>query len=377
MGRIQNLPEFGELKNIIANDVVLSRHLDTQAVVGDFSGMRSVSSWDFISDILLRQLNGESRPVFNEKIFSNTYADWENFFYTDSVQLSVIAPISQFRADNSPIVLHNGVRIRRITDTEFDKIYQNDTVQIPAFERYAIRYVLEFPAETEKILKPMPTQIDETEILKIETFLRAISEKIEIFAALLRLYEPSHFGIRTYWIHHNTPLPCFSDQFMFGLTSIRRVFGLTQLNPVEIAGFTGFYQDYEPLIKKHEFIERAIRRFNESYDREKPEDAFLDLCVAIEILFQKSDESGENTHKISTRMAKLLSSDFENRKRIFKEAKRIYGERSSLVHRGNSRDSAEFVSKTADYVRKSIISFLDRLGIQSHDAIIDYIDLGN
>ncbi len=203
-----------------------------------------------------------------------------------------------------------------------------------------------------------------------------IQDKIVRFTAILRLFRPSHFCIRAFWVRHDSRLPLFHDQFGYVFSAARDIIDHTQLSNAEIEEFKRFYAQYASALSRHTIIDRATRRYNESYDRVKPDDELLDLLIAVEILLMKSrTDTGEIRHKTSTRMAKLLEGEYERRKSVFNDMRESYDLRSTIVHSGNSGNSTKHVEKTRDYVARSIISMLNRLSGASHEEIIDRLDL--
>jgi hypothetical protein len=80
-------------------------------------------------------------------------------------------------------------------------------------------------------------------------------------------------------------------------------------------------------------LEFALKRFHKSIMRESEEDVVIDLIIALEMLLSES-EKGEITHKLSLRLAALLSHCAKgyNPVQVFSLMKKIYGYRSSVVH---------------------------------------------
>jgi hypothetical protein len=85
--------------------------------------------------------------------------------------------------------------------------------------------------------------------------------------------------------------------------------------------------NYHPAVRVA--INRCVSAFAE---RSTPDDALIDLVIALENLF--GGRGGELRLRISASLAWLLSSDTEERRSIQRSAKQVYDARSALVHGG-------------------------------------------
>ena len=87
--------------------------------------------------------------------------------------------------------------------------------------------------------------------------------------------------------------------------------------------------------------------------------AFLSMCLVLETLF--TIDEGETTHKITTRLAKIIgprgNKGKEKRKELYKRAKKVYEERSGIVH------GAKLIDTENDDVLKDAF-FFARRGLQ-------------
>ena len=97
--------------------------------------------------------------------------------------------------------------------------------------------------------------------------------------------------------------------------------------------------------------------------------------VAFEALFFKEGEVGEFRHKLSVRVARFLTQQYNQRKQIAERMTDFYDKRSAIVHGETIDLGAEFVNTVEDHLRESIKLFLERLRTLSHDKIIDHLDL--
>ncbi len=94
-----------------------------------------------------------------------------------------------------------------------------------------------------------------------------------------------------------------------------------------------FLEKQEELFSNRTRIGRALNLFFEGL-RLPLQHSFLSMCLVLETLF--TVDEGETTHKLTTRLAKMIGSrganGKEERKEMHKRAKKIYDERSNIVH---------------------------------------------
>jgi hypothetical protein len=87
----------------------------------------------------------------------------------------------------------------------------------------------------------------------------------------------------------------------------------------------------ETLATKPKRIALALRRFTSLCDHDRGHDRVLEQTIILEALLSDSSKS-ELTHKLALRVAYLLGTSFDDRKRFFKIVKKAYEIRSKLTH---------------------------------------------
>jgi lactam utilization protein B len=97
--------------------------------------------------------------------------------------------------------------------------------------------------------------------------------------------------------------------------------------------------------------------------------------IAFEALLFKEGETGELSHKLSTRAAKLLEETFDERVSTAKKMQVFYKARSKVVHGEKTRVDVAFTQTIEEYLRKSIKIVIERLQMQEHDQILLHLDL--
>jgi hypothetical protein len=93
------------------------------------------------------------------------------------------------------------------------------------------------------------------------------------------------------------------------------------------------YRDLSPDDKDR--IMLALQRLIRSRSQFIPGNRAIDLAIVLEVLFMNRD-SGEHSHKISVRAARLLGASLEQRRTMFDQVRRLYDMRSSMVHTGSA-----------------------------------------
>lgn len=125
------------------------------------------------------------------------------------------------------------------------------------------------------------------------------------------------------------------------------------------------------------YLSVALRRSNLAYQRDRPEDRFIDCFVSLESLYSKTSGQGEVTHKISTRASRVLAEKFEDRQKKRSRLKDLYRLRSKIVHGDQVRLRQEDVKELEEIARRSLKWFIYHEDYANHNKIIDELDLGS
>jgi len=102
----------------------------------------------------------------------------------------------------------------------------------------------------------------------------------------------------------------------------------------------------------------AWYRFNKAIQSDNLEETFIDFITTLEILFLRS-RSGEIRYKLANRVASLVGEE-ENSYQIYKDVKKLYDLRSSVLHSGqiDYEKLREKTQQLESLVRKSLLSVL-------------------
>jgi hypothetical protein len=111
-------------------------------------------------------------------------------------------------------------------------------------------------------------------------------------------------------------------------------------------------------------IKRCISAFAE---RQTPDDALIDLVIALESLF--GGRSGELRFRISTALAWLLAKDADERRSVQSDAKQVYDARSALVHGGDLKDGEAYEKQLV--AEQLLLAAFTRLFTDRPDLVTD------
>ena len=137
--------------------------------------------------------------------------------------------------------------------------------------------------------------------------------------------------------------------------------GAYRLDDETLGKFIDFFNRYWDIIhQKPQPLYNAMSRFSSSYEKRTLADRLVELVIALEALF--GDRSNSLTYKIAIRCSSLLYPPGETRVKVFKAIKKVYADRSAIVHgeRLDSKYSDEEIDQLEDYIRRSILNFLEQ-----------------
>ena len=114
------------------------------------------------------------------------------------------------------------------------------------------------------------------------------------------------------------------------------------------------FLDEWPLPLEPPYVHLAFENFIESYSVYNTKLAFLLLMIALEILFNVSQQ--ELSYRVRRGTAVALAESREDGKQILAAIRKLYDKRSKLVHTGEASVGATDVLEIRDYVRRAIIT---------------------
>lgn len=362
---LSNLPEFKDCVSLMQAEPQVSKHLDK--LIGLEGGPRFRRTiWDFLRYFLspmFEKYLQESK--FDQQLLKRLYSDFEDFVCSDQIAVRDSAYLDNFASDVDIIDVEKELDIRKLTNEELERLLQASKWGAPSafFHVKPPKYVIETAYTKRKVvgehIEPQPSDS---------------AKRLYQLVTALRLFKSGVVGFNEITTTAETP-------FLWGYTkfNIARKTFIGQkyiLNKTEAIQFKDFWKRFSIFsTSKPKRLAIAIRRFENAYERTNLQDKLIDFMIAYEALVFKQGETGEFRHKLSTRVSKLLSKTYEERKRIAKEITKFYDKRSRIVHGEEVKLPRGFVEKVENYLRGSIKTLIERLPGQDYDEIILRLDL--
>lgn len=119
-------------------------------------------------------------------------------------------------------------------------------------------------------------------------------------------------------------------------------------------------------LKKHPPLRITISRYSSAIGRASKDDKLIDLCIALESVFQAQSEI---SFQFALYNSILSETDQTKRISIFKTLKKLYSQRSNVVHGNKDLDAAWLDEKWDDLVgitKASILRKIDFLNENEH-----------
>ncbi len=326
--KFHEIPEYSKCVSVMLEDPVISKHIDNH--IATVNGGFWLSAWDYLSDVIVSQFPSYPNndvPKFSIERFESTYTDLEQFFYSEGLPESVIAPLQNFDCDQDRIDLGQDLFIRKLTEQEQQSMLNSTNTWLPAFWSINVKFVLQCNLMSRKAFNvAIPDWVKEFSPL---TVLNTAEEKISIALTILRLFKSGAVGISYLRRKCSLNIPFFRN-----MTAWQTVHGIYigstyNLTKEELPSFHLFWSNI--CDKSLEGV--AVRRFNYSYGRANPEDKLIDLMIAFEALFLKGENGGNAQGAIiAVACSALIGKNEKNRKEIREKIKKAYHTRNEIVH---------------------------------------------
>lgn len=369
---LEKISEHGTVIELMNKDQTVSNHLDK--LVGTAGIATRVEAIQFLSHMIERLCKSYKQSnTFDIELFNGLYQDFESFFHNDEISLDYIVPISNFTSASLPIVLEGSFTIRAIKDSE-KRYFENDRFGLGSIEYHQTNHVIEYRYSEKKYI----TDDGKSDVGK-RTRLKDPHQEVSKLISALRIFKKGHFDYKIGITKNVLNIP-FLGTIIHQMPKVSWFGGNYSLEQNEVTEFQEFWKN----LSGKNFLKFkpngiAVRRFASAEEKINYEDKVIDFLIAFEALFFKEGETAELTHKISVRVARLLETDFEEKKNQFKEMKDIYKIRSKIVHgdepsfsRTNFGNLQEVASRTEELLRKSLKIFLNK-EIDSKDKHEDFI----
>jgi hypothetical protein len=137
---------------------------------------------------------------------------------------------------------------------------------------------------------------------------------------------------------------------------------------------------YDPDIKQVDYSVIAVQRYNDAISKPEIFESRLTFAImALEALYLKENEREELEHRLSQRLARLLSFCGYEPIEVYNTMKESYGLRSSFVHGSpipeeKLKGIAKMGQEVIGYARLSIVLFLLLKQVTEKDKLLSLID---
>lgn len=271
-------------------------------------------------------------------------------FYSEHVSDFVMCPIRNFTAESN-IEFEYGIAIRKITQDEFHSLVEADENSGNELRAYPESVVY------------LPNDEWQVNLTKVLTSLRLIAKER---VGVARTYCGYALPSRPWRILDTVPGTSFlrreSDKGLLTLgdsqsRQLKHLFSL-----VDKSGDSGY-------------LAVSMSRFNLAYERATLEDSWIDFFISLESLFSKQSELTEVTHRLATRISRVLADSVQEKKKLATKIKKWYKTRSEIVHGINVDVKEQELQDLEEIVRRSVLWFVGSENSADHDQVIDWIDL--
>ncbi len=363
----------GEVYNSDAAKALADFLLESKSVSGSTKDEKELESqnWSIRHNHLRSFLTGYIDRVGSLKLddgeFDKSYKEFEEYFSSTKSSYVAIAPLNNFESESSEIDFGNGLKIRQITENEFDLLHRIATNNHSSFggfsfpEILGVKYVLELQYEANK-----------------NSYGGEYGRPFEMLISALRIYKSGQVRYNTTVVRAGGWQP-YGGIVTTSNTEKKMLFGdlykVDAQETTELKEFWNIFKQFD--FNRNKFLDIAIMRLNYAYERPKLEDKLIDFFISLEAMFLTGSEKSELRYRLAIRMAKFLGTTPENKNQIFGDIKKAYRLRSEVVHGVsviNQQEVSGLTPKIENYTRRSIRDFIDELKTKSYETIMSNLD---
>jgi hypothetical protein len=283
----------------------------------------------------------EIDPIVNE-VMKNFY----ELILKETIQIQAVFTLYNLVTSNE--LINSNFRIRKISEDEKSRILNNSVNHFGHNYKNDYDLVLEsnYLIDTNN-----PEEFNERVLKKVNNFITA-----------LRLVSKGSVGYDSSY-YKTIPMLSYPNEIYYMNKKFKDIHNVTIIKK----GDSQLINEINTLlnndlINKFVSINTALKRFNFGLDRNQIQDKIIDFSVCFEAIFSNNDEIKDSiTFKLSTRVARLLSGDFSERKKIYRNMTKFYAKRSKIVHGREKNEENLDLTIIEEYVRESIIIYLHML----------------
>lgn len=258
--------------------------------------------------------------------------------------------------------LECNVVIRRLTKEEKERKLSNRLLSMRQFDFESLKYCIEVTLDLEESPERTPEFLGEPTFRKFE-------EVFDKVLLSLRLFKSGSIGYNEFDLYQDV-------KYIATISRITYFWGRPYpLGEDQRIPFVIFYNQIKDL-SPVDFTKIAMERFRIIYEREKEEDRLINLFIALESLFLKSE--AELNYRLALNISCYLYNTYDERKQNFDKIKKAYGMRSKIIHGDSSSiDRAELI-ETLIYIENCFRETIKKIivGKQGRDKnfFLDYVE---
>jgi uncharacterized protein YozE (UPF0346 family) len=315
---------------------------------------------DSLPKIFTRYLEIQGDFSFDEQVFNEVYAEFEDYLRSEMVTYQSQAILDNFQMEEDKLELEDDLLFRTISEEELDELSPPRRRRLA--EDSGDVFVIEKTYEVPKFAE-----------MRAEEALKAFQDVV----LTLRLFERN--GDVRYQRVITEPISPFhrGRETTGGEPHITFFESEYNMDSEDCENFIEFWNVMSRQIDDPpETYRIALDKFSHSFRRQNENDRLLDSVIALEALYLKTGEQQEMSYRLSQRGAILLGESKENAENIKQALKDAYSTRSTLVHGGQTNVDHDFISNLHDITRRTLSEFL-KLNDEgkSHEEIIDSLDI--
>jgi hypothetical protein len=381
---LEELTNFESYKQVLEE---FSNTAEIVSLIGHFVGTDSHSTLLQSHWLLLEFIHElwkvDKKLDFNIDKFSSVYVSFEDFIYNPLITRRLIAPLEYFDSEVLEIDLGKGLRIKALTDEEFEDLYiEGGTFRDTYKTQNVSRKYFVIISESQQ---PKLVIREDEERGIYEPRLLAPRERMEALCRVLRVLKKGTVGFRI--VHERHP--------WVGSTGavFQRIYwqgSILALTADDVERLKELWQSYKCVdFKVDKFLRVATERFSNGLDRLNSEDRIIDFVICLEALFLSgignAGDWGEISYRFALHGARFLEKDIPERKRVFHDLRAAYRVRNPIIHGGSYKlpkaetgktmSLAEFCELLENYSRNSLRQFLSGVRKPVESASVDWQDV--
>jgi len=321
----------------------------------------------YIHNLVEKYLQRTNNLNFDFDVFNEIFDNMMSWIEETTVNISYIAPLFNFVSEELEIKLGE-FTIEKITDKDKVALHQeaDQFLIIPIAKTFLDADCILKVVRTER--KFWPDAAPVSDFKDIETCLRLFKEGA--------VYIPRIYSKSSEW-GPTRGYGCSSVNFQ-DLDGMKYQIKMGEGHQIET-----FWNEVKDIISEPpKILQIALKRFNDSYNKNKKEDKLIDYMVALESLLLREDS--ELTYKMAMRGAYLLGRNFHERRELFETIKKAYSLRSKIVHGNTLKDSVkvlneeysldDFLARVEDITRRTIVKFCEKFVSVSKKQVPTLLD---